>query len=54
MFIYLKLEVLFKINENLQKEVKSKNMEIVELFAEQELTRNKLKQYEFQIIIFLI
>ncbi len=42
-----KLSQLSKLNENLQKEVKSKNMEIVELFADQELTRSKIKEYEF-------
>jgi len=44
-----KLSQLTKINENLQKEVKSKNLEIVELFADQELTKSKLKEYEFKL-----
>lgn len=44
-----KLSQLSKLNDNLHKEVKSKNMEIVELFADQELTRSKMREYEFQL-----
>jgi hypothetical protein len=44
-----KLNQLGKINDSLQKEIKNKNQEIVELFADQELMREKVRKYEFQL-----